>query len=227
MITKRGTKVRVRAKGGRTAAQVRWLQRQLDDPFVAEAKKRGFRARSVFKLEEIDRKHGLLRRGMAVLDLGAAPGSWTQYAVQKGCRVVACDLLPMQPVAGAAIVQGDFTDPAVQDRLLALLAGPADVVLSDVAPNTTGLRNVDRLKAEAAAEAVLELAGRVLRPGGTCLVKLIKGAEAALLPRVRACLASWRLLRPEATRAQSSEIYLLATGFLGAGERPPTSAGDH
>lgn len=223
MATTRGPKVRVRSRGGRTAAQIRWLQRQLDDPFVALAKKRGFRARSVFKLQEIDQKHGLLRRGMAVLDLGAAPGSWTQYAVQKGCRVVACDLLAMQPVSGAEIVQGDFTDPAVQDRLLRLLGGPADLVLSDVAPNTTGLRNVDRLKAEAAAEAVLELAGRALRPDGACLVKLIKGAEAALLPRVRACFRSWRLVRPGATRAESSEIYLLATGFLGTDEEQARS----
>jgi len=213
MTAPRRTGERVRARGGRTAAQVRWLQRQLDDPFVAEAKSRGFRARSVFKLEEIDKKHGLLRRGMAVLDLGAAPGSWTQYAVQKGCRVVACDLLEMAPVPGAAFVRGDFTDPAVQERLRELLGGPADVVLSDVAPNTTGLRNVDRLKVEAVVEAVLDLLGRVLRPGGACLVKLLKGAEGAILPLVRQRFAAHRLIRPKATRAESSELYLLATGF--------------
>ncbi|BCX19293.1 MAG: ribosomal RNA large subunit methyltransferase E [Geminicoccaceae bacterium] len=212
MSSARPGRVRVRAKGGRTAAQVRWLQRQLDDPYVAAAKKRGYRARSVFKLEEIDQKHGLLRRGMAVLDLGAAPGSWTQYAVEKGCRVVACDLLEMAPVAGAAFVQGDFADPAVQERLRTLLGGPADIVLSDVAPNTTGLRNVDRLKAEAAVEAVLDFATRVLRPGGACLVKLLKGAERAILPLVRQHFAGYRFLRPKATRAESSELYLLATG---------------
>ncbi len=218
MIGSRSGRRRVLARGGRTASQVRWLQRQLDDPYVAEAKKRGFRARSVFKLEEIDKKHGLLRKGMAVLDLGAAPGSWTQYAVAKGCRVVACDLLEMQPVPGAVFVRGDFTDPAVLERLAALLAGPADVVLSDVAPNTTGLRNVDRLKAEAAVEAVLDLAGRLLRPGGACLVKLLKGAEAVILPLVRQDFAAHRLIRPKATRAESSELYLLATGFRGRGE---------
>ena len=213
MSGSRPGRARVRAKGGRTAAQLRWLQRQLEDPFVAEAKKRGFRARSVFKLAEIDEKHGLLRRGMAVLDLGAAPGSWTQYAVQKGCRVVACDLLEMAPVPGAEFVRGDFTEPVVQERLRELLGGPADVVLSDVAPNTTGLRNVDRLKVEAAVEAVLDLVARVLRPGGACLVKLLKGAEGAILPLVRQRFAGYRFLRPKATRAESSELYLLATGF--------------
>ncbi len=204
---------RVGARGGRTASQQRWLQRQLADPYVAEARRRGFRARSVFKLEEIDRRFGLLRRGATVLDLGAAPGSWTQYATRKGCRVVACDLLPMRPVPGAEFVQGDFTDPEVRARLLTLLGGPAELVLSDVAPNTTGMRDVDRLRSEAAVEAVLDLAFQVLRPGGACLVKLLKGAEAAILPLVRPRFASWRLIRPKATRAESSEIYLLATGF--------------
>lgn len=213
-------KPRLRAKAGRTAAQIRWLERQLADRFVAEAKKRGFRARSVFKLEEIDRRFGLLRKGQTVLDLGAAPGSWTQYAVRKGCRVVACDILEMAPVPGAEFVQGDFTDPAVQEQLRARLGGPADVVLSDAAPNTTGLRAVDRLKSEALAEAVVELLEAVLRPGGACLLKLLKGAEAAVLARARPLFAGYRLIRPAATRAESSEIYLLLTGFGGPSPKP-------
>ncbi|MDW8123605.1 MAG: RlmE family RNA methyltransferase [Geminicoccaceae bacterium] len=220
MTTRRDPKPRLRSRGGRTASQIRWLERQLADRFVAEAKKRGYRARSVFKLQEIDEKYGVLRKGLAVVDLGAAPGSWTQYAVQKGCRVVACDLLEMQPVPGARFMRGDFTDPDVQARLLELLEGPADVVLSDAAPSTTGLRNVDRLKSEALAEAVLDFAERALRPGGTCLLKLVKGAEAALRARVRERFSGWRLIRPAATRAESSEIFLLATGFRG-GEEPP------
>lgn len=213
MRVPRGGGERPRPRAGRTAGQTRWLARQLADPYVAEARRRGFRARSVFKLEEIDRRHGLLRRGQPVLDLGAAPGSWTQYAVQKGCRVVACDLLPMQPIPGAEFVQGDFTLPEVEAALSARLGGPAEVILSDVAPNATGVRELDRLRAEAVAEAVLDLAGRALSPGGACLIKLLKGAEAAILPRVRERFAAYRLLRPRATRAESSELYLLATGF--------------
>jgi 23S rRNA (uridine2552-2'-O)-methyltransferase len=213
MRAPRGGGERPRPRAGRTAGQTRWLARQLADPYVAEARRRGFRARSVFKLEEIDRRHGLLRRGLRVLDLGAAPGSWTQYALQKGCRVVACDLLEMQPLPGADLVRGDFTDPGIEARLLELLGGPADLLLSDVAPNATGVREVDRLRSEAVAEAVLDLAGRALAPGGACLLKLLKGAEAAILPGVRARFAGHRLLRPRATRAESSEIYLLATGF--------------
>jgi 23S rRNA (uridine2552-2'-O)-methyltransferase len=213
MRAPRGGGERPRPRAGRTAGQTRWLARQLADPYVAEARRRGFRARSVFKLEEIDRRHGLLRRGLRVLDLGAAPGSWTQYALQKGCRVVACDLLEMQPLPGADLVRGDFTDPGIEARLLELLGGPADLLLSDVAPNATGVREVDRLRSEAVAEAVLDLAGRALAPGGACLLKLLKGAEARILPGVRARFAGHRLLRPRATRAESSEIYLLATGF--------------
>jgi 23S rRNA (uridine2552-2'-O)-methyltransferase len=213
MRAPRGGGERPRPRAGRTARQTRWLARQLADPYVAEARRRGFRARSVFKLEEIDRRHGLLRRGLRVLDLGAAPGSWTQYALQKGCRVVACDLLEMQPLPGADLVRGDFTDPGIEARLLELLGGPADLLLSDVAPNATGVREVDRLRSEAVAEAVLDLAGRALAPGGACLLKLLKGAEARILPGVRARFAGHRLLRPRATRAESSEIYLLATGF--------------
>lgn len=206
---------RPRPRAGRTAAQTRWLARQLADPYVALARRRGFRARSVFKLEEIDRRHRLLRRGLRVLDLGAAPGSWSQYAQQKGCRVVACDLLPITPLPGIEFVQGDFTAPEVEAALLERLGGPADVLLSDVAPNATGVRDLDRLRSEAVAEAVLDLAERALAPGGACLIKLLKGAEAAILPRVRERFAGYRLLRPKATRAESSELYLLATGFRG------------
>lgn len=214
----RRLKERVRTARKRSPASTKWLQRQLNDPYVHEARRKGYRARSVFKLEEIDKRFGLLGRGTRIVDLGAAPGSWTQYAVQRGCRVVGVDLLPVQPVAGAEIIEGDFLEPEVQDRLVAMLGGPVDTVLSDIAASATGTRAVDRLKAEAVGEAVLAFAGLVLRPGGHCLMKLVKGAEAALMPEVRRLFTGYRLLRPGATRSDSSEIFLLATGRREPGE---------
>lgn len=214
----RRLKERVRTARKRSPASTRWLQRQLNDPYVHEAKRKGFRARSVFKLEELDKRFELLRRGARVVDLGAAPGSWTQYAVQRGCRVVGVDLLPVQPVPGAEIIEGDFLDPDIQDRLVEMLGGPADVVLSDIAASATGTRAVDRLKAEGVAETVLAFAERVLRPGGSCLIKLLKGAEAPVMPQARELFAAARLLRPDATRSDSSEVFLLATGRRAGGE---------
>lgn len=205
-------KTRVKTARRRSGSSTAWLQRQLNDSYVHEAKAKGFRARSVFKLEEIDRRNALLRRGMRIVDLGAAPGSWTQYAVKRGARVVAIDLLPMDPVAGAELMQGDFLDPSVQDDLQARLGGPADLVLSDIAASATGQRAVDRLRAESVGEAVLDFAARTLVPGGNCLVKLVKGAEAVLVPVALRHFEGYRLVRPRATRSELSEIYLLATG---------------
>lgn len=218
MTGRQGEKQRLRTARGRTVSSQAWLRRQLNDPLVQKAKAEGYRARSVYKLKELDERFGLIRRGAAVLDLGAAPGSWSQYAARRGARVVALDLLPLEPVAGAQILQGDLLDPAVQEKLTQALGGAADLVLSDMAASATGQRTVDRLRAEALGEAVLDLAGRVLRPGGACLVKLVRGAEATLMPRAQGLFASARLLRPKATRAESSEIYLLAR------ERRPASA---
>jgi 23S rRNA (uridine2552-2'-O)-methyltransferase len=183
---------------------------------VQRARREGYRARSVYKLEEIDRQFQLLGPGARVVDLGAAPGSWSQYAARKGARVVGIDLLPVDPIPGVELLQGDFLDPAVQDRLIERLAGPVDVVLSDMAPSSTGRRAVDRLRAEALGEAVLDFAARVVRPGGACLLKLVKGAEAPLVARARQMFRGTRLLRPKATRAESSEIFLLARERLGA-----------
>jgi len=208
----RRLKERARAVRGRSASSQAWLNRQLNDPFVHRAKSEGYRARSVYKLKEIDERFGLLRQGARVLDLGAAPGSWSQYAARKGCRVVAVDLLSLDPIAGVQALEGDFLDPAVQDRLREALGGPADLVLSDMAAAATGQRTVDRLRAEGLGEAVLEFAASVLRPGGDCLLKLVKGAEAVLTPLAQASFASSRILRPKATRSESSETYLLARG---------------
>lgn len=223
-MTSRTTKTRVRTAKGRDIGSTRWLERQLNDPLVHEARRRGYRARSVFKLEEVDRRHHLLAPGRRVADLGAAPGSWTQYATERGAHVVAIDILPMAPVSGATFVQGDFLDAQVQELIRAALGGPADLVLSDIAPNATGQRAVDRLRAEAVAEAVLAFAGEVLRPGGACLVKLLKGAEAPLVALVRETFAGYRLLKPRATRSESSEIYLLATGRRAADAATPPEA---
>jgi 23S rRNA (uridine2552-2'-O)-methyltransferase len=200
----------VRTAKGRPLASTRWLQRQLNDPYVARAKREGYRARSVYKLAEIDTRFHLLGPARRVVDLGAAPGSWSQYAAQRGCRVVAVDLLPITPIGEVQIIQGDFLDPDVQKEIIRRLDGPADLVLSDMAASATGRRAVDRLRAEALGEAVLAFAGAVLAPGGACLVKLVRGAEARLQATARPQFRSTRLLRPAATRSDSSEIFLLA-----------------
>jgi 23S rRNA (uridine2552-2'-O)-methyltransferase len=200
----------VRTAKGRPLASTRWLQRQLNDPYVARAKREGYRARSVYKLAEIDTRFHLLGPARRVVDLGAAPGSWSQYAAQRGCRVVAVDLLPITPIGEVQIIQGDFLDPDVQKEIIRRLDGPADLVLSDMAASATGRRAVDRLRAEALGEAVLAFAGAVLAPGGACLVKLVRGAEARLQATARPLFRSTRLLRPAATRSDSSEIFLLA-----------------
>lgn len=214
MSADRPLKTRLQTARGRSTSSQQWLRRQLNDPYVHLAKQQGWRARSVFKLQELDERFGLLHRGSKVIELGAAPGSWTQYAVKRGSRVVAVDLLPMEPIAGAELIQGDFLEPEVQARLRERLGGPADLVLSDMAASTTGRRAIDRLRAEALGESVLDFAGEALAPGGSCLLKLIKGGEAALMPRAQALFGTSRLVRPKATRAESSEVYLLARGLL-------------
>lgn len=211
----RTEKTRLKRAKRRTSSSTRWLQRQLNDPYVQEAKRAGYRARSVFKLEEIDARFALIEKGAVVVDLGAAPGSWSQYAAKRGARVLALDLLPMAPLEGVEIVTGDFLEPALQEALLARLGGKVTTVLSDIAPDATGRRLVDRLRAEAVGEAVVGFACTVLEDGGKLLIKLVKGAETAVMDLARPHFARLRLLRPKATRSDSSETYLLATGFRG------------
>ena len=205
-----------RRQRGQRPSSRRWLERQARDLYVRRARELGYRARSVFKLEEIDHRFGLLRAGLRVLDLGAAPGSWSQYAARKGCRVVAVDRLPMAPIPGVTFVQGDFLEGDTQRRLRELLPDGVDIVLSDLAPATTGRRSLDRLRAEAAAEEILAFVAAVLRPGGHLLIKLYKGAEAEIAKRARPLFAKVRHLRPRATRPESSEIYLLGSGYRGS-----------
>jgi 23S rRNA (uridine2552-2'-O)-methyltransferase len=220
-MIERVSKTRLKTARGRSLSSQRWLERQLNDPFVHRARKEGWRARSVFKLQELDTRFELLRRGRSVVDLGAAPGSWSQYAAKQGCRVIAVDLLPIDPLPGVELLQGDFLDPGVQTALRERLQGGADVVLSDMAAPATGQRAVDRLRAEALGESVLEFASTVLTPGGACALKMVKGSEAALMSQANALFTTARVVRPKATRADSSEVFLVARGFKDAAERAP------
>jgi 23S rRNA (uridine2552-2'-O)-methyltransferase len=212
--------LKARVTAGRSLSSKLWLERQLNDPYVARARQEGFRARAAFKLIEIDDKHRLLKPGARVLDLGAAPGSWSQVAVKRvGAaagrgRVLAVDLLDMAPIAGVEFVRLDFLDARAPDTIKSLLAGPADVVLSDLAANATGHRKTDHLKIMALAEAAADFAREVLAPGGTFLCKVLQGGtEATLLAALKRDFAGVRHLKPAASRSDSAELYLLATGF--------------
>ena len=196
-----------------------WLERQLNDPYVARAKREGMRSRAAYKLIEIDDKARFLKKGARVIDLGAAPGGWSQVAAKRvgapqSGRVVAIDLLPMEPVAGVDFAQIDFLDPAAPEKLKAMLGGPADLVLSDMAANATGHAKTDHLKIMALVEAAAEFAREVLKPGGTFLAKVLQGGtEAALLAALKRDFKTVKHVKPAASRADSAELYLLATGY--------------
>ena len=218
----RGLKVQVRAGKRRSLASKLWLDRQLNDPYVARAKREGMRSRAAYKLIEIDDKIHFLKPGARVVDLGAAPGGWTQIAAKRvGAdsgrgRVVAIDILEMIPVAGADILHLDFLSDDAPDRLKALLGGPADVVLSDMAANTTGHRKTDHLKIMALAETAALFAREVLTPGGAFLCKVLQGGtEGTLLADLKRDFATVKHVKPSASRSDSAELYVLATGFRG------------
>jgi len=215
----RGTAVALRTARGRSGASQRWLERQLNDPYVQAAKQQGWRSRAAFKLIELDNRFKLIRRGARILDLGAAPGGWSQVAVKRGAgRVVGIDLLPMDPVAGAVFVQGDFSDPAVAEQLAFLLGGQADLVLSDMAPNTTGHAATDHVRIMALAESALDFALQVLAPGGGLVAKVFQGgSERRMLDVLKQRFATVRHAKPPASRKGSSELYVVATGFRGSG----------
>ena len=207
----------------RKPSSQRWLQRHLSDPYVAEARRQGYRSRAAFKLIELDERHRLLKAGMSVVDLGAAPGGWTEVAARRvragrpqGGRVVAIDLLPMEPISGTSILVGDFLDETVAERLKDELVGPADVVLSDMAPATTGHSGTDHLRIMALAEAAFTFARAVLAPGGAFVCKVFQGGtEAMLLKDIKRCFASVRHAKPPSSRPESAETYLVATNFRG------------
>jgi 23S rRNA (uridine2552-2'-O)-methyltransferase len=213
----RALSVPVRTAKSRSTASQRWLARQLNDPYVAAAKQQGWRSRAAFKLLELDDRFHLIRRGCRVLDLGAAPGGWTQVAVRRGAAaVVAVDLLPIDPVQGAIIVQGDFHDPGMPSRLADALGGPADLVLSDMAPNTTGHAATDHLRIMALAELAAAFAVEVLAEGGAYVAKVFQGgSEREMLESLKRNFAMVRHAKPPASRKESSELYVVATGFRG------------
>lgn len=195
----------------------RWLREHAADAWVKKAALEGYRSRAAYKLLEIDARDRLLKPGMRVLDLGAAPGGWSQVAaarVGRAGRVVACDLLPMEPIPGVRVVHGDFAAPAVLDACLQELDGRADLVLSDLAPNLSGVKAVDQARAMGLAELALDAAERVLRPGGALLVKLFQGEGTDAFQReLRSRFERVVVRKPEASRGRSAELYVLATGY--------------
>ena len=201
----------------RTPSSQAWLERQLNDPYVAEARARGYRSRAAFKLIEIDERAHLLRRGMRVIDLGCAPGGWLQVLQERGAgAVVGVDLLPVDPVPSTIIVQADFTEAGCGERLAALLGGPPDLILSDMAPNTTGHRETDHLRITGLIEAAADFAETTLKPGGAFVAKAFQGGETAdVIALLKRLFTEVRTVKPKASRTESSELFLVATGFKG------------
>jgi len=204
----------------RTKSSQRWLARHEKDEFVKRARQEGARSRAIYKLEQIDRRDHLLRPGMMVVDLGAAPGGWSQYVksrVGESGRVLALDILPMEPIVGVAFVEGDFTEQPVLDLLMQRLQGkPVDLVISDMAPNMSGVPSVDQARSSGLAELALDFADKTLKPGGDLLMKTFQGAGFnELHARMRRRFGKLMSRKPQASRAESREIYLLGKGFKG------------
>jgi 23S rRNA (uridine2552-2'-O)-methyltransferase len=222
--------VTVKTGGKRKLSSKLWLERQLNDPYVAQARRDGYRSRAAYKLIEIDDKYRILKPGMSVVDLGAAPGGWSQIAAKrvgavdgKG-KVIAIDLLEMPEIAGVSFGQLDFLTEDAPEKLTAMMGGRADVVLSDMAANTTGHRKTDQLRILGLVEAAAVFASEVLNPGGTFLAKAFQsGADAELLAQLKRDFSSVRHVKPASSRQDSSERYVLATGFRGvpAGRHHP------
>jgi 23S rRNA (uridine2552-2'-O)-methyltransferase len=214
--------VTVKSGGKRKLSSKLWLERQLNDPYVMQAKRDGYRSRAAYKLIEMDDKHRILKPGMSVVDLGAAPGGWSQIAAKrvgsvegKG-QVVAIDLLEMPEIPGVTFAHLDFLDDSAPDRLRAMMGGEADVVMSDMAANTTGHRKTDQLRIVGLVETAAAFACEVLKPGGTFVAKVFQsGADATLQAQLKRDFASVKHVKPAASRADSSERYVLATGFRG------------
>jgi len=215
--------VTVKTGGKRKLSSKLWLERQLNDPYVAQAKRDGFRSRAAFKLQEIDDKNRFLKQGLVVVDLGAAPGGWSQIAAKRvgslegRGKVVAIDLLEMPEIPGVDFAQMDFLDEKAPDRLRAMIGGGADIVMSDMAANTTGHRKTDQLRIIGLVENAAEFAAEVLNPGGTFLAKVFQsGADADLLAQLKRDYTTVKHVKPAASRQDSSERYVLAMGFRAA-----------
>jgi 23S rRNA (uridine2552-2'-O)-methyltransferase len=214
-----GLTVRVRRTKRRKPSSTDWLTRQLNDPYVAEAHRVGYRSRAAFKLEQLNERFRLLARGTRVVDLGCAPGGWSQVAARAvGARgvVVGVDLTATDSLSGASLIQGDFRDAATQAAICAALGGPADLVLSDMAAPATGHAPTDHLRVVALAEEAFALAQTLLRPGGAFVAKVFQGgAEGELLAALKKSFAELRHAKPAASRAESAETYVVAKGFRG------------
>ena len=211
----RGLGARLKTADKRSLSSQQWLNRQINDPYVQRAHADGWRSRAAYKLIEIDDRLHLLKRGQRVIDLGCAPGGWVQVALARGAVAVAgVDLLPVEHIPGAELIEGDFTDPATGPELLARVGGPPDLVFSDMAPNTMGHHATDHLRIVALIEAATTFAVEHLKPGGAFLTKSFQGgAEGELLRGLKAAFADVRHIKPEASRKDSSEVYLVATGL--------------
>jgi 23S rRNA (uridine2552-2'-O)-methyltransferase len=213
----RAAAVRLKTAKSRTPSSQAWLERQLNDPFVVEAKAKGYRSRAAFKLIEIDDRFRLLKPGVRVVDLGCAPGGWVQVALERGAVAVAgVDLLAVDPIPPAHLIQMDFTHPDCGDQLIALLGGSPDIVLSDMAPNTIGHKQTDHLRIVGLIEAAVDFAVQTLKPGGGFVSKAFQGGETqSVLKVLKTHFAEVKHVKPKASRAESSEVYLVATGFRG------------
>lgn len=209
-------KSKVKSKKLKTSSK-RWVERQINDRYVDEAKKQGYRSRAAFKLLELDEKSHILKKGMKIVDLGAAPGGWCQVAAEKGCsKIVAIDLLAVDPIPGVDFIQLDFMDDDAPEKLKELLGGQADVVLSDMAPNTSGHRQTDHLRIMMVVEAAHLFATEVLKPGGTFVAKVFQGGtQSELLGEIKKNFEKVKHIKPPASRKESSEQYVVATGFKG------------
>ena len=209
---------RVRTARGRRASSTRWLERQLNDPYVRRAKAENYRSRAAYKLLELDERFGLLKGVKSVVDLGIAPGGWSQVVRRRipQAKVVGIDLLPTDPIDGVTILQMDFMADDAPDRLREALAAPADLVLSDMAANTVGHQQTDHLRTMGLVEAGLDFATRILRPGGAYVAKVLAGgADSALVSEMKRHFASVKHAKPPASRKDSSEWYVIAQGFKG------------
>ncbi len=222
----RSLKTRVKTARQRTLSSKLWLERQLNDPYVARAKREGYRSRAAYKLIEIDERYHFLKQGQKIVDLGAAPGGWSQVAVRKAGteqgrgRVIGIDLLAIAPLPGAEFKVLDFLSPEAPELLKDWLEGPADVVLSDMAANATGHKKTDQLRIAGLVELAADFACEILTDGGSFLAKVFQGGTGhELLARLKCEFAEVRHVKPRASRAGSAELYVLAAGFRGAGKR--------
>ena len=227
----RGGRVRVKTAKRRTPQSARWLERHLNDPYVAAAKAQGYRSRAAFKLKELDQQFSILNGVDRVVDLGAAPGGWCQVVKEKRprARLVGMDLLPIEPLAGVDLFEKDITDDDSEALILTTLGGPADLVMSDMAANTVGHKQTDHLRTMGLIEAGLDMATRLLRPGGSFVAKVLAGGgDGALTALLRRHFTTVKLVKPPASRKDSSEWYVVAQGFKppAPGSKPEALAAD-